>query len=704
MLSGEPVPALGGDGHLVSAQTGALGWHIDDIMITARSAEGDARLAISAKSSVQVTAAGLPADFVRRAWEQWRNPPPMDRNRDTLALATRGSHNEFTEIWTDIRDWCASSDPALPVARIAASAKHTRVFESVRKPKGMTVVATAEEAVALIRHLEVLPFDFQHAASRDELAAVTRCRALLVDGDLEKARNLWRELVQIGAEVRMGRGSITLSEILARVRSFGLRDHPDFRSSQDALTALTEDRRQRVQTALSTGYSLPRADLSERLAAQIQAQPITPVYGESGSGKSALVKAVLDGSFSQWRQVWLGPEELQAALSAQNRAALGLRHPLADVLKATTSAENVLVLDAAERLNADVLNSVRDLFQEIVPVGKANAWRVVVVTQTQSWSDRHQILLGQRTMPVLEVPKLEPTEVRAALWKTPGLSWITAHGEIVDVLTNPRTLAWVVDAAADFGTDGAALSSHIKIVDRLWERWTGGRTDVHNLVVRLAEREADFERSFSRSSLSSDDAAVFDSGLERLPLRLNHRNRIEFEHDLAADWARFQLLKEFADDPSRWAPLASNPLWTPALRLLGQFLLREPSGEEAAWDAALRSVEGGENSLAADMLLDGLCLDPDAEKLLTQRADLLFADRGRRLNRLLNRFHHIATVPSAAYGLLNLDPSLSLCTLRIGSGHRLSDAGRRLRGSSQRTRTELRHWLRRRFRASAKRG
>jgi hypothetical protein len=69
-------------------QTSSLGWEIDDLLVYGvPSIDGEvARLAISCKSNVQVTAAGLPATFVTAAWKQWREPAPMDHSRDVIAL------------------------------------------------------------------------------------------------------------------------------------------------------------------------------------------------------------------------------------------------------------------------------------------------------------------------------------------------------------------------------------------------------------------------------------------------------------------------------------------------------------------------------------------------------------------------------------------------------------------------------------------
>src|SRR5258708_1665252 len=103
--------------------------------------------------------------------------------------------------------------------------------------------------------------------------------------------------------------------------------------------------------------------------------------------------------------------------------------------------------------------------------------------------------------------------------------------------------------------------------------------------MTLATREASFEHSFAISQLESGDAAVLDDLPTVCPLRREEATgRIQFQHDLAADWARFQRLKEISDDTQQWAPFAGNPFWHGALRMLGQLLLRQKVGTRSAWD------------------------------------------------------------------------------------------------------------------------
>ena len=236
--------------------------------------------------------------------------------------------------------------------------------------------------------------------------------------------------------------------------------------------------------------------------------------------------------------------------------------------------------------------------------------------------------------------------MKLALLPSPTLGWLAGHDDTVAALTNLRTLGWVITAGAALGSNASGLASHTAIADRLWKYWTQGRADVQALMMRLARREASFERSFALTDLDPADTAIFTQRPPELPLRLNERtNRVEFEHDLAADWARFQFLKQVWTDTLQWTALAENPLWTNALRMLGQFLLRQSAEAGTAWDIAFDAAAAAKNELAGDILLDALCLDPEAERFLPDRLELLLANDAKVFNRLLLRFHHIATVP-----------------------------------------------------------
>ena len=659
-LSGEHAPGIGGVVTQVQAQVSTLGWRVDDLLLTAQATGEPRRLAISAKGNLQVSAAGLPADFVTRAWEQWRNQQgPFDRAADGLALVTLGTHQVFDPSWREVKNACSGTDGALAMSRIRSNSRQSRVFDSVQEPGS----ASDEETIELIRRMHVLPTDLQFAHSENETQAIAQCRRLLASGRDDEAQALWTELINVAKEVRLRSGTITLPDLLALLRGqLGLRHHPDFERDWETLSNITADHTERIKTELPSGYAVAHTTEKVSLQAAVGDNLITVVFGESGSGKSALVMSVLGGAHPSWNQVWFGPDDLKTALSAARRSALPLTHELSLVLNATVTPQNVLVIDSAERIEAGEFVVIRNLLQAILPSdgeGTEGAWRVVIVTQTQSWVEGEETILGRRKAHPVEVEALKQEAVKLALLPSPSLGWLVAHDDTITALTNLRTLAWVIEAGAALWSNAGGLASHSAIADRLWKYWTKDRADVQALMMRLAQREASFERSFALTDLEPADTATFTRRPDQLPLHLNERtNRIEFEHDLAADWARFQFLKQIWTDTSQWAALAGNPLWTNALRMLGQFLLRQPAEAGTAWDVAFGAAEAAKNELAGDILLDALCLDPNAERFLNERVDRLLDNGAKHFTRLLLRFHHIATVPtgggmglSAAVGL-----------------------------------------------------
>ena len=675
VLTGQPLPGIEGIGTRLQMQVESLGWVIDDILLTTMESPGDQRhLAMSCKSNVQVTASRLPADFVSRCWKQWAqvNPNPMQRGKDRLMLVTRGRNNAFMATWSELKDAAPGADIALAVGRMTATAKHRRIFESVKAPaRDAGVTVTDRDVVAMINCMEVTPLDFQIAGSEDEKAAIAQSRKLLVDGSLMEGNRLWIELVAQAKNIRLGSGTLDIADLWRQLRrKYLLKDHPDYEASWQKLRALTDDYKGTIETVLPSGLSLDRKDEIDELSKRITNDRVCVVYGESGSGKSALVKTMLDERFPKAAQVWFGPETLQLALNETARTSLGINQPLVDLLDASPRADNFLVIDAAERVGHDSTLKAKALIESLKRRNASEAsigWHVLIVGQMEAWvRGTLQELAGTASPSNFEVEGLRDETVKEVLRSVADLGWLGTHSDAVSTLRNLRSLAWVIQAASQFhAQNGNHTLTLLVIADRLWTHWTEGKSSVHRLLVRLAEREARFEHSFAISELESGDAAVLDDLSVTCPLRKDGATgRIQFQHDLAADWARFQRLKEIVDNTAQWAGYASNPFWHGALRMLGQLLLRRQVETRSAWDMAFEWAEQNRDTtrLAEDVLLDALFLDPSADVFMEQRAELLLADGGRRLLRLLKRFEHVGSAPGPSPDVQGPFADLSLYT------------------------------------------
>lgn len=643
-----PITGIEVPGCEILSQAGALGWAIDDIVCVGSSPDGHAhRLALSCKSNVQVTASGWPKDFVEAAWTLWRTQAPFNRSTDHIGLVTRGRNAAFDALWSDLKLWCGDPNPALAIGRINASQKHRKVFDTVHNPGQVQgVLPDAADTIALIAKLHLYPLDFQLSPSLNLEQAKQRCRTALISEAQAEADTLWEALVQTAETARLGSGIIRLPRLLGDLSArFGLKAHPSISAAWQSLRNLSIDHRDGIEIALPNGHVVARQRETSRLSQLLHASGACIVIGESGVGKSALVARLLDQEFADATHIWLGPDVLRAALSAAGRSAIGLDQDLGLVLDRSPGDDKILILDSIERLDSA---SVGKLTAFLSLLGANTAWRVVMITQ--SGSENQLRANGPLAdAPVLPVPILPTAAIRAALRSAPQLAWIANDPAILPLFANLKTLGWVVTAESSFREDGTgAPTSTAEIADRLWTRWTSGTatTQLQRLLIQLAVRDAAFERSFAISDLAAGDLAAFDQRSSELPLHRNARNRIEFGHDLASDWARYQRLKEIADDVGQWAALAPQPLWISALRLLGQFLLAQPDQARDGWDHAFEQLTAAGNVEASDILLDALCLDAQLDRHLEDRTELLFADDGELLKRLFHRFLHVATVPS----------------------------------------------------------
>ncbi|MFH2057491.1 MAG: hypothetical protein ABIJ59_01145 [Pseudomonadota bacterium] len=667
MLRGISLPGVHALGTTLKWQTEALGWkQIDDLLVTCEKTEKK-QLAISCKSNMQVSGSGLPVDFVNNAWGLWKKGQPFNKKFDCLMLVQKGSNQKFFTAWADLKSWCSESDVETVLARITASQKHSKIYNRIKVPEKNSH-NTDDDTIALIRSLEVIPTDFHLASSQYKSYSLTHCRDLLQAGSEETARRLWDWLLKKAKDKRISGGTLQLSGLWQElVPVFDLKDHPNYISSWTSLEAISEEYKNTIETNLPNGYSLTRS-AEEDLLGYLKENPICVVYGSSGSGKSAVVKSTLDKNFSKWRQVWLSPENLELALSERTRLVLGLLKPLQDIFAHTSQEKNILIIDSAERISPDVIKKAKPLIPKLLAPDEEQEscveWRVIIVGQTEAWGsgELHEIS-GRTFINAVEIFSLNLSDVRAALYSSSYLSWLASDDEALGALGNLKTLAWVMRAEGVFSQGGMDNISLPAIADCLWSHWTDNQTKLQSLLMKLAIREAQFERSFAVSELGQDVIQALDESPAQFPLRKNKAtNRYEFEHDLGADWARFQRLKEIKNDISSWAPYASNPLWHNALRMMGQQLLREKTEQGTLWDVVYEKAEKtrDKSPLAADILLDSLCLDPFAGHYLNERSDMLFADNGARLNRLLRRFHHIATVSNVSSETLDIDPSLKL--------------------------------------------
>ena len=243
-----------------------------------------------------------------------------------MALATQGTHEGFQSAWSDIKKFAAGDDAALALGQITTNPRYKTIFDNLKTAAEATV--TDADVLYLIGCINVLPFDFQQVPSKDERDSIAVARSLLAGGAAQDAKKLWDEIVGRARETRLGSGTLDMEALRRWLRPrFTLKDLPDYELSWARLRALSAETESLIQTALPSGARLNFRSECDRLLTEQGTKPCLAVYGELGTGKSALVKEFLDTHFPAATRIWLAPEHLEQALNEAERARFGIAYP-----------------------------------------------------------------------------------------------------------------------------------------------------------------------------------------------------------------------------------------------------------------------------------------------------------------------------------------------------------------------------------------
>ena len=201
------------------------------------------------------------------------------------------------------------------------------------------------------------------------------------------------------------------------------------------------------------------------------------------------------------------------------------------------------------------------------------------------------------------------------------------------------------------------------LINLIWEHWIGkDRTLQRDRLLReLGQHEGeklsgavsvdaikDVQSWTSFRTLSNED-------LVRIKLP-----SVRFTHDLIGDWARFRALSTRDGNAiSGIRSLVQIPRWNRAIRLYAQSLL-EGKADLADWKKAMADLDAmdAESRVAKDLFLEALIFAADPMPLLEAAWPDLVADKGKLLNRLMDRLLFVASFPDPRFRSLVTEENL----------------------------------------------
>jgi hypothetical protein len=659
----------------VDWQATDMGWLMDDLAVTCEQAGNENRfVGISIKSDQQVNTNGFPADFVDLAWGMWLGRGTnrtFRRGADAIVLAAAGIPNQIQTDWSALLREILNGSAERIVSRLTSSPEEgaqmsqlqRALFGSFTCPERYEYSAPQIETVSLLHDVRLFNFDFNSPSSQDLNRALSDCQSILTSGDPVEAQDLWNRLVGIADEKRPVGGSLDFRGLLSALRDrFSFRDLPNYRADWEILRRRSQASRDDVEATIANTAHLPRIAELATVRARLLSAGTCVLAGESGSGKSALLKEIAKADYP--RTVWLQAGILDVDSPPDLEQKIGLRHPLVDILRLAPE-RCLLVFDSIEAYTDRAMRLTARITNDLKKLGATHV-HVAFSVQFQGAERKISALSALGMAPdLLEVTPLgspSDDEIHQLVEAFPGLRWVALRRELRPLLANLKVLDWFARSeASNWSDDDHRPITLTAVIDRLWSLWTDSATDGYarsRLLMNLAITEADtLSRGLPLIQLEHPEQATL-TGLQQSGLIRIREDRIFLAHDLLGDWARLRVL--VAEDPTTFSNTearAASPKWQQAVRLFGQRLLEISPDGKARWQRAVDVTADGSPTLGLmrDLFLDALVLATNSFGLLADNWATLTANNAQLLNRLLDRFMIVATLPDPRAALLSGD-------------------------------------------------
>lgn len=470
--------------------------------------------------------------------------------------------------------------------------------------------------------------------------------------DENRAEALWKELQQIAEALRVSGGAISRGGLSAKLRlRFSLRDDPCDSVAWTRIRNFSQEGLEEIETTLPGNIRMPRSAELQALRTTVIDSRACHVLGDSGCGKSALIKMYATEMGAVGAEVvWIRADRFSQLLSTvpdfAGVAARG-RRPSA-----------LLVIDALEGCNTpEALNALARLVLELT---KGNpTWSVILACQTPEWARVNAGLVKHLAgHPVLakrlDCGPLANEDLDFVCRASSSVARLLQEPQLKRLLSSPKMLDVLLTGQL---AEDRPLAGEADLVEWWWEQQVRGAKRIaaeEHVARELASRMADELCSeLSPDSVAGAEAAANELIRNRV-LRRTRDGLLRFEHELLADWARVMRLKGLGQQTVPFIRThAENPPWLRAVRLLSQHLLDRVADMDR-WREILSVCSiverphgdpSAENLQVIDAWLEGIIFSVNPGSVIEQVRKELFGNEGWLLRRLIRRMMHVGTIP-----------------------------------------------------------
>lgn len=665
LLSGaEPRGLPGATIRTVELQQRGSGRPLDDVIITATNADGsDAILEIQAKRTLTFTASDKEfADVVAQMWEAAQKPE-FKTIRYELAVAIARTTTRVEHDCQEILHWARQLPDGTTfsahINREKFASKGMRDFVDVfRRNLAAAGASTDDETVWwVLRHFQILVFDFEAPGSDYEHRAHERARLALITDQANRAVDLWPVLIEQAGVCARSAGVLDRPAIVTPLETqhgFRFDQRSDLRSVDDRLSEAADQALDEIKDEVG-GVRLARTELIDQADAALQLHRMLHIVGAPGVGKSWVMKHLARRLQSEGRILVVRNGRIIQGGWLRMAHEIGCtvsRDELFNELGCGGGA--ILFIDNIDQI--DEPGSWATVTDLLTAVARNPGWRTVVTGALghDEWKVKLPSEVRNAGIATLHVEPITDDETAVFSEGNRALAIILSNDHPArGIARNLFYLSRMIELGVGEGGTSAAIATEIDLA-RLWWRYGGGRGEDDGRFARLKVLRgmaAQVIASPGRVTFKADDlASVTIAELLRFDsLRENIRGAtVAFRHDVLRDWAVGFLIHQ--DEQL----LRSLPMDTPlppglarGLEVAARLAI-ESDATGAGWLILLAVVEreGCHGSWKRPVLL-ALPRAEHAFALFQNLKSVLLGDEGRRLSEIIRLMIAVDSEPLA---------------------------------------------------------
>ena len=641
-------------------QRAAFGEPLDDLIITGLPDSGEeAKLHLQIKSNLRFTENDAEwVTIVQKAWDTFKSLSISDNDR--LGVAVSDYHAKVDKHYQAILNWAEDSvDGKNFLERIEKkdfSHEDKRTFvNTIRQILESYISATVSDNDfwRFLRGFVILHFDFSlRDGSRDSEGATDRLRNYLGDDQIQEAKALWEHLIVKAGEIISTGGGATRETLTSKLQSAGLPTGTSANFWKDIKT-IDHESRQALGDIKSDirGFHLHRPEAYEQVKLALTKSRFILMYGEHGTGKSALLKDIAKeasrtGPIFVLKDNRVHPRGWSAhahVLSVSNDAHALLR-------EIGAAGEFVLFIDGIDKISDPAAQiTINDLVRVIAQHPGLSDWKILATVREQNlenvrtWIARESLQELQEQF--VAVPLLSQNELEAVSEHFPRLkALILEPGNTDIILKRPFFLESVLLLAGE--ENPAELPATEAELLKLWWRLGGSENadpvrsqHRRNVLLDLAERLARTpDEAVSTAGLQPEALGELKSAGILLNKELGHS--VVFAHDIYEEWALAELLLRNKSEIIRFLHETGEPsLLERPMQLLGSYILETNPSE---WKKLYQKVSTDDISPVWQRSVLISCIESTrAEQLLCKLTGYLTENNYARLKNLLEALQTI---------------------------------------------------------------